>query len=507
MICFEVSVNGKRVCRAGIGEYGVLTSIVTWVKRHISNMPPQGDDPKEFLTEEIRLEIGGLETIPGEIGDHLAWSTPEVGVGDEVRIKIVDSPKPDTPNDRRPSDRPPKGCSAEREDVDVEPLVPFDYSPLTRIVYGEGSLIRLGELACELGGKRVLLVTDPGLEAAGHPAKAIESLMKSGLEVTLFDRVIENPTTREVEACTDVARNASIDLIVGLGGGSSMDTAKGCNFILTNGGRMEDYWGTGKATRPMLPMIAVPTTTGTGSECQSYALITHPETHRKMACGDPKAAPRIALLDPLLTLTQPHMVTLCSGIDAIAHAVETAVTTKRNPISDLYSFEAFRLLLCAFERVLIDPTDQSARGEMLLGAAFAGIAIENSMLGAAHAAANPLTARYDLVHGKAVGLMLPAVVRYNLADSSTAGIYASLAIALGLGYPWEPPQKAAEKLAAHLESLLETAGLPVRLAQAGIPQGDLPLLAKMASEQWTGTFNPHPMGVEDYQSLYQGVFQ
>ena len=507
MICFEVSVNGKKVCRAGIGGYGVLTSIVTWVKRHISNMPPNEDDQEGFLSEQIRLEIGGLETIPGEIGDHLAWSTPEVGVGDDVRIRIIESPEPDTPNDRRPSDRPPKGCSAEREDVDDEPLVPFDYAPRTRIVYGENSINQLGELARELGGKCVLLVTDPGLEAAGHPAIAIESLINSGLEVTLFDQVIENPTTHEVDACAEVARNAHIDLIVGLGGGSSMDTAKGCNFILTNGGKMEDYWGTGKATRPMLPMIAVPTTAGTGSECQSYALITHLETHRKMACGDPKAAPRVALLDPLLTLTQPHMVTLCSGIDAIAHAVETAVTTKRNPISDLYSFEAFRLLICAFERVLIDPIDQQARGEMLLGAAFAGIAIENSMLGAAHAAANPLTARYGLVHGKAVGLMLPAVVRYNLAEPSPAGTYSSLAISLGVAYPWESPDGAAEKLAAHLESLLETAGLPARLSQAGIPQEDLRLLAKMASEQWTGTFNPRPMGVEDYQSLYESVFQ
>src|SRR5207244_13592387 len=127
----------------------------------------------------------------------------------------------------------------------------------------------------------------------------------------------------DVEACLEVAHSAGIDAIVGLGGGSSIDTAKGCNFLLTNGGRMQDYWGVGKATRPMLPLIAVPTTAGTGSECQSYALIADEETHQKMACGDPKASARVALLDPTLTVSQPRSVTACTGMDALVHAVET----------------------------------------------------------------------------------------------------------------------------------------------------------------------------------------
>jgi alcohol dehydrogenase len=289
-------------------------------------------------------------------------------------------------------------------------LPQFDFQPRTRVVFGPGSVERLGELAGELGSAYALLVTDAGIVAAGHVARACSSLERAGIEVTVFDQVRENPTTRDVDACLHVAREAGrgatgrLDLIIGFGGGSSMDTAKGCNFLLTNGGRMQDYWGTGKATRPMLPLIAVPTTAGTGSECQSYALIADEETHRKMACGDPKAAPRVALLDPELTVSQPRHVTACTGIDALAHALETAVTRRRNGLSVTFAREAFRLTVGHLERVLEAPGDLAARAQMQLGAALAGMAIEQSMLGAAHAAANPLTARFGVVHGRAVGV-------------------------------------------------------------------------------------------------------
>ena len=219
----------------------------------------------------------------------------------------------------------------------------FDYQSRTRLVFGAGSVERVGELARELGTRHALLVTDAGIVAAGHAAHVRRALEAANLRVTMFDRARENPTTQCVDNCVMVAKAAGIDTIVGLGGGSSMDTAKGCNFILTNGGRMSDYWGVGKATRPMLPFIAIPTTAGTGSECQSAALIADEQTHQKMACLDPKCAACLAILDPTLTLSQPPRVTADTGIDAIAHAVETAVTTKRTPLSLMYSREAFKL--------------------------------------------------------------------------------------------------------------------------------------------------------------------
>src|SRR5438093_3147947 len=211
-------------------------------------------------------------------------------------------------------------------------LPAFDTHPLTRLVFGPGALVRLGELVRELGGSRVLLVTDPGLEAAGHPQRALASLRDAGLQASVFDEVEENPTTLHVENGLAQARAERIDFLVAVGGGSSMDCAKGINFLLTNGGRIADYQGFGKAKRPMLASIGVPTTAGTGSEAQSYALIADESTHLKMACGDRKAAFCVAILDPELTVSQPVKVTALTGIDALSHAVESYVTTKRNKV-------------------------------------------------------------------------------------------------------------------------------------------------------------------------------
>ncbi|HXG47228.1 MAG TPA: iron-containing alcohol dehydrogenase, partial [Methylomirabilota bacterium] len=291
-------------------------------------------------------------------------------------------------------------------------MTAFDHQPRTRLVFGLDTVDSVGALARELGGRSVLLVTDPGIVTAGHALRVEHSLQAAGLGVVTYGEVRENPTTKDVDHCLHVARAAGIDLIVGLGGGSAMDTAKGCNFLLTNGGEMKDYWGVGKALKPMLLMIAVPTTAGTGSECQCAALIADEQTHQKMACLDPKAAARVAILDPGLTVSQPPRVTACTGIDAIAHAVETAVTKRRTPLSLMYSHQAFKLCVAGFPQVLNNPHDLEARARMLLGAALAGTAIENSMLGAAHAAANPLTAHHGVIHGQAVGLMLPHVIRF-----------------------------------------------------------------------------------------------
>ncbi|MBL9167806.1 MAG: iron-containing alcohol dehydrogenase [Verrucomicrobiales bacterium] len=376
-------------------------------------------------------------------------------------------------------------------------LPAFEYAPRTRLVFGAGSVVRVGEFARESGGNRVLLVTDPGLVKVGHAGRIRELLVQAGMSVTTFDRVRENPTTRDVDDCLQIAREHRVDLIVGLGGGSSMDTAKGCNFLLTNGGQMKDYWGVGKATRPMLPLIAIPTTAGTGSECQSAALIADEATHQKMACLDPKAAARVAVLDPELTLSQPPRVTACTGLDALAHAVESAVTTRRNPLSQAYSREAFRLCAGAFDAVLQGPTDVASRGRMLLGAALAGTAIENSMLGAAHAAANPLTAHFNIVHGQAVGMLLPAVVRLNGADPVPAALYRELARSIGLS--------SVGDLADFLSQALRTAGVPESLAQCGLQEKDLGGLAEEAARQWTARFNPVPVDATSFAELYRAI--
>ncbi|MBM3876262.1 MAG: iron-containing alcohol dehydrogenase [Verrucomicrobia bacterium] len=386
-------------------------------------------------------------------------------------------------------------------------MTPFDHQPRTRLIFGTGCVDRAGELARELGARKVLLVTDSGLVAAGHAGHVRGAIEKAGLGVAVFDKALENPTARCVDQCAAVARDAGIDTIIGLGGGSAMDTAKGCNFILTNGGRMHDYWGHGKASKPMLPLIAIPTTAGTGSEMQCYALIADEHTHQKMACGDPKAAARIALLDPSLTVSMPRRVTACTGIDAIAHAVETVVTTKRNPLSLMYSHEAFKLCASSFPRVMKNPRDIEARGRMLLGAAFAGTAIENSMLGIAHSLANPLTAHFGIVHGQAVGMLLPLVVRFNAKEPAALHAYAELASSVELARVSDGLASALESLISRLESLLNLAGMPRSLGDCGVDASKVKLLAAEAQRQWTAQFNPRAATLEDFVGLYEAAFE
>ncbi len=380
----------------------------------------------------------------------------------------------------------------------------FDFNLRTRMVRGAGSIRRLGELAGELGTRRALVVTDPGIIAAGHVERGIDSLNQANIETHVFDGAHENPTTADIDAGLEIARRYEPELLIGLGGGSSMDCAKGINFIYSNGGTMHDYQGVGKALKPMLPMIAVPTTSGTGSEMQSFALISDAKTHVKMACGDKKASCRIAVLDPELTFTQPENVTALTGIDAVSHAVETYVTKRRNPVSLLYSREAWRLLAGNFLRVIKDPGDLEARAAMQLGAAYAGIAIENSMLGASHALANPITATYGTAHGQAVGLMLPHVVRYN--GEQFNNWYQEL-LSFSDDLPGLPPSASgADGLADFLTGLIEAAGLRIKLDQCGVGRDKMPELAAAASQQWTGTFNPRDVNQESLLGIYQNAF-
>jgi alcohol dehydrogenase len=376
----------------------------------------------------------------------------------------------------------------------------FDFQPRTRAIFGVGAIERLGELGKELGFKRILLVADRGLVDSGHVAEAVAPLRAAGIEVVEFHDFDVNPDTTMVEAGCKLVAPLEIDSIIALGGGSSLDCAKGINFLLTNGGRMRDYHGYGKAVKPLLPMIGIPTTAGTGSEAQTYALISDAETHIKLACGDPQIAFRIALLDPALTVSQPAAVTATSGFDALAHAVETFVSTKRNPLSESFSREAWRLLEHNYERVISHPADLDARGSMQLGAFFAGMAIENSMLGATHACANPITAHYGTTHGAAIALLLASVVRWNGVVAGER--YAEL---LRLSTVTDD-SNPAERLASRLEQLAMTGGLFRSLREAGVRSDDLSRLAGEAAEQWTGRFNPRPFDMHGALEVYQCAF-
>ncbi len=383
--------------------------------------------------------------------------------------------------------------------VAMDILTEFQTKKVPKLIYGCGALSQVPD-AIRGFGTRIFIVTDQGIAGTGSPTKLKDMLVAADYACEIYTDSQQNPTESDAENCAVSARDFQPDLIIGLGGGSSMDTAKACNFLYTNGGRMEDYMGYGKAEKPMLPLVCIPTTSGTGSECQSFALISRDSDHKKMPCGDSKNAAFLSVLDPELTVSQPREVTANTGVDAIAHAVETYVSLRATPFSMLYSSEAFRLLSLAFPKVLREPDNVAARGAMLLGAAYAGMAIENSMLGAAHGCANPLTARFDMTHGQAVGIMLPAVVRKNSEKGDIADRYKDL-----LNSVAGDKDCQADSLDQLLEKQLAEAGIPLTLESYGVVDDDVGVLAEDAEGQWTSSFNPIPLCFRDFTEIYGSV--
>ncbi|MFM7322791.1 MAG: iron-containing alcohol dehydrogenase [Armatimonadota bacterium] len=367
----------------------------------------------------------------------------------------------------------------------------LDHPGPTRVISGPGSSDRLPEWIASAGACRVLLVTDAGLVAAGHPARIALALEGAGIAVRTYDMVVENPDMDSIDRCVAEAKAFGADAFVALGGGSSMDTAKGAALLCANGGSLMDFWHTGEEGVPLAPLVAIPTTAGTGSEMQSYAIISHPKTHRKMAIGTPHLAPRLAILDGVFSATLPQRVTALTGVDATSHAVEAAVTNIATDLGIAFAREAWERIRHAFPRVLDDPGDVLARQEMLLGAAGAGLAIEHGMLGAAHALANPLTALHGVPHGQAVGVMLPHVVRHNGGDASARRRYDVLG--------------GVESVEEFCRAILIRTGLATTLSDLGVSADEIPHLAELAVEQWTAGFNPRPVNESTLADLYRAA--
>jgi alcohol dehydrogenase len=393
-----------------------------------------------------------------------------------------------------------RGCTGRQGLPITLPESLLALSPV-RVLFADGAMARIGGLARSEGATACALISDRAVAAAGHVETAQDSLARAGVSTFDFLEADANPTTETVNLALaharawEAAQRRTLDFVVAVGGGSAMDCAKGLNLLLTNGGAIPDYWGVNKAREPLLASILAPTTAGTGSEAQSFALISDAKTHAKMACGDrrpPTAGglrPRWAILDPALTRTQPPAVAAATAMDALTHAIESAGCKARTDDSRRFSAEAWRRLSRNAARAVANPRDAAARAEMLIGAHLAGCAIELSMLGAAHACANPLTARFDVVHGVAVGVMMPHVIRFNAAA----------------GNPYSDLHASAEELAVFVEGLRMALGLPTSLKELGVPPDAIPELATAAAGQWTAGYNPRPVSADDCRSLYEAA--
>ena len=371
-------------------------------------------------------------------------------------------------------------------------LFPFSANLGQELVFGSKSLSRIGSIAQKMHVDKILLITDQGICQAGHLETVKSSLCDSDIESVVFDKVQENPSSYSVEETAKTVSGELFDLIVAIGGGSVMDTAKAVNFLLTNGGRIKDYKGYGKAHNPMLPSIGVPTTAGTGSEAQSYAVVTCSSDNIKIACGDSKARFNTVILDPHLLETVPRDVVASTTLDALSHAVESLVSRNSHPISRMYSCWSWKLLEKSCEKVA-KRGNQRDLGQMIIGSYLAGMAVELSMLGAAHACANPLTSRYPIRHGVAVSLILPQVIIFNGRKVSSRY---QLLEGVDSNFP-------VETLATRLETLRMHFGLPKSLSELGVSMSSIAEMAEEAEGQWTGQFNPIPLTAEAAVGIYK----
>ncbi|WP_412537517.1 iron-containing alcohol dehydrogenase [Marinobacter sp. MIT932201] len=382
----------------------------------------------------------------------------------------------------------------------------FTFNTTKSVICEPGAIKRLGEIVKEQMGKKVLLVTDPGLIKAGLLDRATRSLNEAGVEYTLFDGVVADPPVSVVEAALADAREAAVDGVIGFGGGSSMDVAKLIALLIGGGERLDDVYGVGQAKGTRLPLIQIPTTAGTGSEVTPISIITVGETEKKGVVA-PQLLPDIALLDAELTLGLPAHVTAATGIDAMVHAIEsyTSASANNNPVSKALAREALRLLGANIESAVKDGTDVRARSDMLLGAMLAGQAFANSPVAAVHALAYPIGGIFHVPHGLSNALVLPHVMRFNTETCGEA--YAVLATDVFPDLAATPSDQRVNQFIDRLEALSADLGLEQTLREVGIGEADLATLASDAMKQTRLLVNnPREVSETDALAIYKAAF-
>lgn len=411
------------------------------------------------------------------------------------------------------------------------PMQDFTFSTTRTIVCEAGAAAKLAEHCRAAGAGRVLLVTDNGIVNAGLLDEVLPGFDCTDLRLGIFDRVEADPRNATVEAAAHAARALGAEMIVGFGGGSSMDVAKVVAVLAHPDCRqsLDELYGVGKVRGPRLPLLQVPTTAGTGSEVTPIAIVTTGET-TKAGIVSPHLQPDTALLDAKLTLGLPAKVTAATGIDAMVHAIEAYTSVhKKNPVSDMLAREALRLLASNIASATHRGTDLKARGNMLLGALYAGQAFANAPVAAVHALAYPLGGHFHIPHGLSNSLVLPHVLRFNAP--AAAALYAELAEVLdgiggiegiegiegidagmlaqkpGSGAEAEGDEAKTEALICWLENLITGLGLPVRLRDCGVTEESLPQLAADAMEQQRLLVNnPREVSEQDALAIYRAAF-
>lgn len=385
-------------------------------------------------------------------------------------------------------------------------IEPFTFNTSQRIVFENGAAAKLDQTARFCLGARPFLVTDPGIVALGLHNPALTALTQAGLDVGQFSEVVPDPPRTLVETAVEAAKSHQATSVVGFGGGSSLDVAKLVALLAQSKEDLDAAWGIDNAKGPRLPLVLIPTTAGTGSEVTPISIITVGE-EEKRGVVSPLLLPDLAVLDPLLTLGLPASVTAATGVDAMVHAIEAyaSKSANNNPVSRVLAVEALRLLGANIETAVSSPDNEDARGSMLLGSMFAGMAFANSPVAAVHALAYPLGGTFHIAHGLSNALVLPHVLRFN--NSVAAATYAEVAPSL---FPElsevADPQTRADAFAEMLAGLASRLGLQTRLSELGIKEQDVPKLARDAMKQTRLLVNnPREMTEADALEIYRSA--
>jgi alcohol dehydrogenase len=379
----------------------------------------------------------------------------------------------------------------------------YSFALPTRIEFGVGVIRTAGKEAKALGATKVLLVADKGVNAAGLTKPVEESLKEEGIPYAIYDRIVPNPRDVHCMDGYEAAKKEGVDVLIAVGGGSSMDTAKAIGTLLTHGKTVQDWCGFRLLERDITPLIAVPTTAGTGSEVTPFAVITDTTTHVKLNIFDPKAAAKVALVDPSVLLKLPSHIMASTGVDAMTHAVEAYTCTVANPHTDACAIYAIGKIIENLRDAVKQPTTENCTG-MMLGSTIAGIAFGYADVGGVHCMAEALGGRYDTPHGVANALFLPAVTEYNIpADPAK---HADVARALGVNTKGMPPEAAAAEGVSALRQLCEDVNIPKMRDVEGINEDDFPALADAAEKNVSTPSNAREITAKEYLELFKKAY-
>lgn len=386
--------------------------------------------------------------------------------------------------------------------TDIRPDL-FNFEAPARLTFGAGAAGKLPEAAAGLGG-RAVVISDPGIAKVGLLERILKLLDGAGIVVEPFTQVEPNPSVETVHAAHDLFRRTRAAFVVAVGGGSAMDVAKVVGVLAQHAGTVRDYEGIGKVPGPGVPVVAIPTTAGTGSEVTVFAVITDRQRAFKMTVGSPLIVPQVALCDPELTLSMPQPLTAATGMDALTHAIECYINTVHNPIAKALALEAMRLIGHHLRTAYATGQDLPARTAMLLASTMAGMAFTRTRLGNVHAMSHPLGAHFDLPHGVANAILLPYVMAWNMVACYET--YPQVAAALGERVDGRSPREAAEAAVEAVRRLARDVGIPERLREMGVTREGIPRMAEDAMKSGNILVNPRSTTYNDIVALFETAY-